>query len=105
MKDKVITSYMLPATRNQIELILAVAPEITKEERKHFRRALGLKDGTTRKTLITTKEACKILNCHSMTLYRYEKQRLINGIRRSQRHLRWDKDDILHLRDYGLKAA
>lgn len=98
-----IVMRMMAATRTTIETCLEIDPEITKEERKHLKRALD--SDSKGDTLLTTKEACALLECHPMTLSRYEKRGLLEPKRRSKRHLRWRKDDILDLLHNGIQAA
>lgn len=94
--------HMTIETRTRIEDSLKFDQTLTPSTRKHLKRALGDK---TKRTLITTKEACAILGCCSMTLYRMEKERnLIKAIRYSQRKLRWDKDEILDLLNNGIEV-
>jgi predicted DNA-binding transcriptional regulator AlpA len=102
---KPITMGMMPATREKIELILEIDQTVTKEERKHFNRGLRAENGNTRRTLITTKEACEILGVSSMTLSRYEKRGYLSPIRYTQRKIRWDRDDIYDFLNNGAKAA
>lgn len=93
---------MMTTTRNKVEAYLEIDHDITPEERKHLKRALGNRKGIAKPEELTTKEACELLECHAMTLYRYEKKGLIKGKRLSKRRLRWDKDDILDLKHNGV---
>jgi hypothetical protein len=55
-----------------------------------------------RRTLITTPQACAILdNCHPITLQRYEKRGLLHPIRFSKRKKRFDLDEVETLASNG----
>jgi hypothetical protein len=93
---------MTEQTGATIRAAMSIDTTITPEEEKHLRRALGERRGKQSRTLITTTEACEILECNPVTLRRYENRGLITAIRYSQRKIRWDRDDVLELRDNGI---
>ena len=95
---------MTSKTQTAIETAMDIDTTITPEEEKHLKRALGGRSGKQRRTLITTKEASKLLECHPATLRRYERQGLITPIRYSKRYIRWDYDDILELKYNGIPS-
>ena len=91
---------MQDITREHIKLALASDPEISGHMKK---RVFSFLEGKSpRRKLISTRDACEILDCHPVTLRRLEKRGYVRAIRLSARKIRWDRDEIQNFADYGI---
>jgi predicted DNA-binding transcriptional regulator AlpA len=91
---------MLERTKEHILLALSSDPDISGQLAK---RVFSLLEGKSpRRKLISTRDACEILNCHPITLRRLEKRGHFKAIRLSARKIRWDRDEIQNFADYGI---
>lgn len=87
-------------TQRIIETALQADQSATAEERRKIMQAIS---GDERKhaVMIPAKEACKLLDCSRRTLYLWEKQGRIKGTRQSQKHIRFNLEDVQRLMSEG----
>ncbi len=93
---------MMPTTKAFIQHAIDADDTVTKDERRLIERAIGT---SPKRILITTKQACEILDVTPRTLSRYHKTGLIKpAVYRNGRYIRWDKDEIEEFKYSGIAA-
>jgi predicted DNA-binding transcriptional regulator AlpA len=95
------TMSMKLQTQGTLRTVLDLDETLTKDEKKHIKRALGDTGGKQNRALITTKEACEILGICRLTLSRYVDHGMLAPIRYTKRKIRWDRDEIEFFKNNG----
>lgn len=91
---------MTNGTWTAVKAVLSADSTCDPEQIEAARKALTRKTVKPR-VLLTTRQVAELLNCHPETVRRYGRSGVLNSIRRNVRTIRWDRDEVIYLRDNG----
>lgn len=91
---------MLDTTKLIIESAVKGDSTLTAEDRSRIMKSLT-SSAESKIQMITTREACTMLDCSRRTLYMWEKAGKIHAVRRTKRSLRYSYNDVLRLATEG----